>query len=58
MKNNIFRQTAFEMRQQPLITSVSLIGTAFAIFLMMVVMMIQSVRTVPMAPESNRTLMM
>lgn len=58
MKNNIFRQTAFEMRQQPLITSVSLIGTAFAIFLMMVVMMIQSVRTVPMAPESKRPLMM
>ena len=58
MKNNIFRQTAFEMRQQPLITSVSLIGTAFAIFLMMVVMMIQSVRTLPMAPESKRPQLM
>jgi len=42
------------MRQQPLIGTVTLIGTALAIFLIMIVVMLQEVKVAPIAPESNR----
>lgn len=42
------------MRSQPLISSVTIIGTALSIFLIMVVVMLHSINVTPFAPESNR----
>lgn len=55
MKTNLIRQTLYEMRTQPVAASVTLAGTALAIFLMMVVMMISSSQDVEFAPESHRS---
>lgn len=43
-----------QLRQQPLISTVSIAGTALAIFLIMLVVMMQQVKVEPFAPESNR----
>ena len=43
-----------QLRQQPLISAVSIAGTALAIFLIMLVVMMQQVQVAPFAPESNR----
>lgn len=48
------KQIAGEMRRQPVIGAVTLIGTALAIFLIMIVVMMQEVKVAPIAPESNR----
>ncbi len=42
------------MRQQPVLSVISVIGTALAIFLIMVVVMLNQVSVAPFAPESNR----
>lgn len=42
------------MKHQPVMTWVSITGTGLAIFLIMVVVMLNQVRVVPYAPESNR----
>ena len=47
-------QALAQLRQQPIISAVSIIGTALAIFLIMLVVMMQQVKTAPFAPESNR----
>ena len=47
-------QALAQLRQQPIISAVSIIGTALAIFLIMIVVMMQQVKTAPFAPESNR----
>ena len=46
-------QAIAQLRQQPIISAVSVIGTALAIFLIMLVVMMQQVKTAPFAPESN-----
>lgn len=51
---SILKHTFTEMRRQPLISAVTLTGTALAIFLIMTVVMIQDVNVMPFAPESNR----
>jgi len=43
------------MRQQPVISTVTVAGTALAIFLIMVVVMLQDVKVTPLMPESNRS---
>lgn len=48
------KQIINELKSQPVIAWVTVIGTALAIFLIMVVVMLNQVSTVPMAPESNR----
>lgn len=48
------KQALAQLRQQPLISFVSIAGTALSIFLIMLVVMIQQVKTAPFAPESNR----
>lgn len=48
------KQIINELKSQPVIAWVTVIGTALAIFLIMVVVMLNQVGTVPMAPESNR----
>lgn len=54
MKTNYFKQAWASMRQQPVVSAVSVAGTALAIFLIMVVVMMQEVEVAPYAPESNR----
>ena len=52
--NNIFR----ELKSQPLISGVTIVGTALSIFLIMVVVMLYNVNTIPFAPESKRDRLM
>ena len=54
MIKQYFIQAWAQLRQQPLISAVSIAGTALAIFLIMLVVMMQQVKVVPFAPESNR----
>ena len=49
-----FKQALAQLRQQPIISLVSVLGTALAIFLIMLVVMIQQVKVAPFSPESNR----
>ena len=53
MKNKLL-QIWYDMRHQPVIAWVTLIGTAMSIFLIMVVVMLQQVTILPFPPESCR----
>ena len=50
----LFRQALAQLKQQPLLTIVSVFGTALTICLIMVMVMQQQIKVVPFAPESNR----
>lgn len=50
----LIQQTIFNLRQHPVISAVTIIGTALSIFLIMVVVMLHQVNVMPFAPESNR----
>lgn len=52
---NYFKQIYFEMKHQKMMTWVSISGTALAIFLIMVVVIADSVYSVEAAPESKRS---
>lgn len=52
--NTIFRSAWFQMKHQKVLSIVTIAGTALAIFLIMIVVMMQEVLTAPFAPESNR----
>ena len=54
MINYLFRQAGSQLKQQPLLTVVSILGTALTICLIMVMVMQQQIKVVPFAPESNR----
>lgn len=54
MIKQYFKQTLSQLKQQPLLTTISVLGTALTICLIMVVVMQQQIKTVPFAPESNR----
>lgn len=54
MNSKTLRQVLYDMKHQPVIGIVTMIGTALAIFLMMVVVMMDRVTTAPFAPEVNR----
>ncbi len=43
-----------QLRQQPMMSAVSIAGTALAIFLIMLVVMMQQVKVAPLRPKSNR----
>lgn len=49
-----FKQAWGSLVKQPLLSTISVAGTALAIFLMMIIMMIDEVKVAPYAPESNR----
>ena len=53
MKLNI-KSIFINLRHQPVVSVVSIIGTALAIFLIMIVVMISDIGITPYAPESNR----
>ncbi|MDE6272430.1 MAG: ABC transporter permease [Muribaculaceae bacterium] len=52
---NYIRQIIFEMRHHPLMTWLSIIGTAIAIFLIMSDYMIANIDNVSVSPESRRS---
>lgn len=54
MFRQYFIQAWAQLRQQPLISAVGIAGTALAIFLIMLVVMMQQVQVAPFAPESHR----
>ncbi|MDE5727085.1 MAG: ABC transporter permease [Duncaniella sp.] len=51
---NYLKQAIASLRSQPLVSWVSVAGTALAIFLIMVTVMMEEIRVTPFAPESNR----
>lgn len=53
MKSKL-RQIIYDMRHQPVIAWVTFLATAMSVFLIMLVMMIESAKTLPMPPESCR----
>lgn len=53
MKNKL-HQILYDMRRQPLISGVTFIATALSVFLFMIVMITQRVKTIPFSPESCR----
>ena len=54
MIKQYFQQAWAQLRQQPLISGVTVAGTALSIFLIMLVVTPQPVQVEPFAPESNR----
>ena len=54
MIKQYFQQAWAQLRQQPLISTVNVAGTALSIFLIMLVVMMQQVKVAPFAPESGR----
>lgn len=48
------KQIIYEIKSQPLISAVTVIGTALAMFLIMVVVMLQQVKLINIAPETAR----
>ena len=54
MIKQYIQQAWAQLRQQPLISTVNVAGTALSIFLIMLVVMMQQVKVSPYAPESNR----
>jgi len=54
MIKQYFQQAMAQLRQHPIISGVTVVGTAMAIFLIMLLVMMQQVKEVPFAPESNR----
>lgn len=52
--NNYFKQILYDLRHQRVVTITSMLGTAFAIFLVMAVFTIGSIDSVPVSPETNR----
>lgn len=52
---NYFKQALAEMRRQPLLTTVSVLGTAFAITMIMVIVIVWQTKYSDLAPEVNRS---
>ncbi|MCM1021091.1 MAG: ABC transporter permease [Muribaculum sp.] len=50
----ILKSAVYQLKSQRLLTWVSISGTAMAIFLIMIVVLLQQVKTAPFAPESKR----
>ena len=50
----LIKSSYYHLKSQPLLTWISISGTALAIFLIMTVVMLQEVMTAPFAPESSR----
>ncbi len=48
--NTIFRSAWFQMKHQKVLSIVTIAGTSLAIFLIMIVVMMQEVLTAPFAP--------
>lgn len=55
---NFIKQSWTAMRQQSMLSIVTIVGTALAIVLIMIVVMIEQVKVAPYSPESNRDRML
>lgn len=55
MIKQYFTQAWAQLRQQPLISAVSIAGTALAIFLIMLVVMMQQVKVAPLLRRATVT---
>ncbi len=53
-----FRQALYELRTQPLLGTIHIVGTALALFLFMIVVMSWQVKVAPFPPESKRDRML
>ena len=49
------KQIWYELKSQPVISAVTVIGTALAMFLIMVVVMLHQVTVIDLAPETKRS---
>lgn len=58
MIKQYIQQAIYQLRAQPVLSAISVLGTALAICLIMVVVMMQQIKTEPYAPESNRDRML
>lgn len=54
MWKQYIKLTWFQLKQQPIISAVSIIGTALSICLIMIFVMMKQVKVASIAPESNR----
>lgn len=54
----MLKQFIYELKSEPVVTWVTITGTALAIFLIMTVVMMQEVKTAPYSPESHRDRML
>ena len=54
----MFKRILYELRSQPVIATVTVVGTALALFLIMVVVMLQQVKIMPVEGESARPLLL
>lgn len=54
MKNQYFKRACNNLRQDPIVTIVSILGTTLSIFLIMIVVLMKGVQILPFSPESNR----
>ena len=54
MIKQYFIQAIAQLKQHPLISGITVAGTALSIFLIMLVVMMQQVKVAPYSPESNR----
>lgn len=52
------KQIIYEIKSQPLIAIVTVVGTSLAIFLIMIAVMLQQVKVMPIAPENDRDRML
>ena len=52
--NRKLKEIIFDMRHQPVIAGVTLIGTALSIFMIIVMVIVQQIAVLPFAPESQR----
>ena len=50
MIKKTIQQALAQLRQSPLISAINVVGTALAIFLIMLVVMMQQVKTAPFSP--------
>lgn len=57
MKNKL-RQIIYDMRTQPVIAWVTILGTALSIFLIIVIMGMNMLYIIPLSPESARPRML
>lgn len=58
MIKQYIQQAIYQLRAQPVLSAISVLGTALAICLIMVIVMMQQIKTEPYAPESNRDRML
>ena len=54
MWKQYIKLTWFQLKQQPIISTVSILGTALSICLIMLFVMMKQVKVAPIAPESTR----